>query len=45
MEARQKLAARQHRSLAPASSFPGITPADLQNLILEIERQRSVDAG
>ena len=45
VEARQKIAVRQHRSLAQASSIPGITPADLQNLILEIERQRSVDAG
>jgi tRNA uridine 5-carboxymethylaminomethyl modification enzyme len=42
MESRQKLAARRPASLAQASSVPGVTPADLQNLILEIERRRGI---
>ena len=37
----QKLAARKPLSLAQAASVPGVSPADLQNLILEIERSRS----
>ncbi|HEY2850693.1 MAG TPA: tRNA uridine-5-carboxymethylaminomethyl(34) synthesis enzyme MnmG [Gemmatimonadaceae bacterium] len=41
VEARQKLAARKPVSLAQAASVPGVSPADLQNLILEIERSRS----
>jgi tRNA uridine 5-carboxymethylaminomethyl modification enzyme len=41
VESRQKLAARQPLSLAQAASVPGVSPADLQNLILEIERSRS----
>ncbi len=40
-ESRQKLAARKPLSLAQAASVPGVSPADLQNLILEIERSRS----
>jgi tRNA uridine 5-carboxymethylaminomethyl modification enzyme len=44
-ESREKLAAVRPHSLAQASSVPGVTPADLQNLILEIERLRSVGAG
>ena len=44
-ESRQKLTARRPTSLAQASSVPGVTPADLQNLILEIERRRSLHAG
>jgi tRNA uridine 5-carboxymethylaminomethyl modification enzyme len=38
VEARQKLAARRPATLAQAASIPGVTPADLQNLILEVER-------
>lgn len=38
-EARQKLASRRPGTLAQASSIPGISPADLQNLILEVERR------
>jgi tRNA uridine 5-carboxymethylaminomethyl modification enzyme len=41
MESRQKLAARRPLSLAQAASVPGVSPADLQNLVLEIERSRS----
>jgi tRNA uridine 5-carboxymethylaminomethyl modification enzyme len=40
-ESRQKLAVRKPLSLAQAASVPGVSPADLQNLILEIERSRS----
>jgi tRNA uridine 5-carboxymethylaminomethyl modification enzyme len=41
VESRQKLAARRPLSLAQAASVPGVSPADLQNLVLEIERSRS----
>jgi tRNA uridine 5-carboxymethylaminomethyl modification enzyme len=41
IESRQKLAARRPLSLAQAASVPGVSPADLQNLVLEIERSRS----
>ncbi len=39
-EARQKLAALRPTTLAQASRVPGISPADLQNLVLEVERGR-----
>ena len=39
-EARQKLEARRPATLAQASSIPGVSPADLQNLVLEVERWR-----
>jgi tRNA uridine 5-carboxymethylaminomethyl modification enzyme len=39
-EARQKLAALLPRSLAQASRIPGVSPSDLQNLVIEIERRR-----
>jgi len=39
-EARQKLADRRPHSLAQASRIPGISPSDLQNLVIEVERQR-----
>ncbi len=45
MESRQKLAARRPLTLAQASSIPGVRPADLQNLVLEIERLRGQAAG
>jgi tRNA uridine 5-carboxymethylaminomethyl modification enzyme len=38
VEARQKLAARRPATLAQAASIPGVSPADLQNLLLEVER-------
>ena len=41
VESRQKLAVRKPLSLAQAASVPGVSPADLQNLVLEIERSRS----
>jgi tRNA uridine 5-carboxymethylaminomethyl modification enzyme len=40
IEARQKLAARQPMTLAQAARIPGVTPADLQNLVIEVERWR-----
>ncbi len=40
VEARQKLEARRPATLAQASSIPGVSPADLQNLVLEVERWR-----
>jgi len=39
-EARQKLGHRRPSSLAMAARIPGVSPADLQNLILEAERWR-----
>ena len=39
-EARYKLAARRPVTLAQASTVSGVSPADLQNLVLEIERTR-----
>jgi tRNA uridine 5-carboxymethylaminomethyl modification enzyme len=39
-EARQKLAALKPATLAQASRVPGISPSDLQNLVLEVERLR-----
>lgn len=39
-EARQKLGHRRPVSLAMAARIPGVSPADLQNLVLEAERWR-----
>ena len=39
-EARQKLAALRPASLAQAARVPGVSPTDLQNLILEVEKLR-----
>ena len=39
-EARQKLAALKPATLAQASRVPGVSPSDLQNLVLEVERLR-----
>jgi len=39
-EARQKLAALRPATLAQASRIPGVSPSDLQNLVLEIEKRR-----
>jgi tRNA uridine 5-carboxymethylaminomethyl modification enzyme len=41
-EARQKLAARRPRTLAQAARIPGVSPNDLQNLVIEVERWRRV---
>jgi tRNA uridine 5-carboxymethylaminomethyl modification enzyme len=43
-EARQKLVARRPRTLAQASNMPGVSRADLQNLVIEIEKRRRVAA-
>jgi tRNA uridine 5-carboxymethylaminomethyl modification enzyme len=40
LEARQKLAAIQPSTLAQASSISGVSPSDLQNLVIEVERQK-----
>jgi tRNA uridine 5-carboxymethylaminomethyl modification enzyme len=42
VEARQKLAAHGPATLAQASRIPGVSPSDLQNLVLEVERRRRV---
>jgi tRNA uridine 5-carboxymethylaminomethyl modification enzyme len=41
-EARQKLARQRPRTLAQAASIPGVSPSDLQNIVLEVERWRRV---
>jgi tRNA uridine 5-carboxymethylaminomethyl modification enzyme len=43
-EARQKLSTLRPRSLAQASRIPGVSPSDLQNLVIEIERRRRLAA-
>ena len=40
LEARQKLASRQPRTLAQAAGLSGVSPTDLQNLVIEIEKER-----
>jgi tRNA uridine 5-carboxymethylaminomethyl modification enzyme len=44
-EARQKLAARRPPTLAQASRIPGVSPADLQNLVIEIEKRRRLSSA
>ncbi|MFN2565255.1 MAG: tRNA uridine-5-carboxymethylaminomethyl(34) synthesis enzyme MnmG [Gemmatimonadaceae bacterium] len=49
-EARQKLAALRPVTLAQASRVPGVSPTDLQNLVIEIEKRkrerlRTADCG
>ncbi len=39
-ESRQKLAAIRPGTLAQAARIPGVSPTDLQNLVLEIEKRR-----
>jgi tRNA uridine 5-carboxymethylaminomethyl modification enzyme len=43
-EARQKLSRLKPMSLAQASRIPGVSPSDLQNLVIEIERRRRLAA-
>jgi tRNA uridine 5-carboxymethylaminomethyl modification enzyme len=43
-EARQKLSSLRPHSLAQASRIPGVSPSDLQNLVIEIERRRRLTA-
>jgi tRNA uridine 5-carboxymethylaminomethyl modification enzyme len=40
-EARQKLEAIQPRTLAQASRIPGVSPSDIQNLVIEVGRNRA----
>ena len=40
-EARQKLETVQPQTLAQASRIPGVSPSDIQNLVIEIEKRRS----
>ena len=40
-EARQKLTTVQPRTLAQASRIPGVSPSDIQNLVIEIEKRRT----
>jgi tRNA uridine 5-carboxymethylaminomethyl modification enzyme len=40
LEARQKLGTLRPATLAQASRIPGVSPNDLQNLVIEIERGR-----
>ncbi len=42
-EARQKLSAIRPRTLAQASSIPGVSPSDLQNLVIEVEKNRRAE--
>ncbi len=44
-EARQKLSVVRPRTLAQASHIPGISPSDLQNLVIEVERARRLVTG
>jgi tRNA uridine 5-carboxymethylaminomethyl modification enzyme len=44
-EARQKLATIRPQSLAQAASIPGVSPNDVQNLLIEVERRRRVAAA
>jgi tRNA uridine 5-carboxymethylaminomethyl modification enzyme len=44
-EARQKLASLKPSSLAQASRVPGVSPSDLQNLVIEVERRRRLKAS
>jgi len=45
MEARQKLSNLKPLSLAQASRIPGVSPSDLQNLVIEVERRRRLAAS
>jgi tRNA uridine 5-carboxymethylaminomethyl modification enzyme len=40
LEARQKLTKLKPVSLAQASRIPGVSPSDLQNLVIEVERRK-----
>jgi len=45
LEARQKLGRLRPRTLAQAAGVPGVSPTDLQNLVIEIEKRRRVANG
>jgi tRNA uridine 5-carboxymethylaminomethyl modification enzyme len=40
LEARQKLSRLRPLTLAQAAGAPGVSPTDLQNLVIEIEKRR-----
>jgi tRNA uridine 5-carboxymethylaminomethyl modification enzyme len=42
LESRQKLAAIRPSTLAQAARVPGVSPTDLQNLVIEIEKRRRI---
>jgi tRNA uridine 5-carboxymethylaminomethyl modification enzyme len=44
-EARQKLTTIRPRTLAQASRIPGVSPTDIQNLLIEIEKRRRLAAA
>lgn len=44
-EAREKLSRIRPTTLAQAGRIPGVSPADLQNLMMEVRRRRREDAG
>jgi tRNA uridine 5-carboxymethylaminomethyl modification enzyme len=45
VEARQKLERVRPSTLAQAGRIPGVSPADLQNLVLEVRRRQGMQAG
>lgn len=45
VESRQKLSALRPSTLAEAASVPGVSPSDLQNLVIEVERLRRRPVG
>jgi tRNA uridine 5-carboxymethylaminomethyl modification enzyme len=42
VEARQKLSALKPANLAQAARVPGVSPSDLQNLLIEVERRKTL---
>ena len=45
LESRQKLAVIRPSTLAQAARVPGVSPTDLQNLVIEIEKIRRAAAA